>query len=235
MPIDYSKWDHLELSDSDEENKPRVIKLDRSQRIELGRDGYNIVSSTASAADPREIAAQYKFWKDHLKNGSVVARSHAFAQDRYDVCLLIALRDDARHGLEVEVTESHIRILAKGLEIFNKELFAKVKSDDDYVNWQIVRKYVDWNALESYCRNAGRGSLGTHMVFTEFYEQAFVEVDLKKQNNIEDCFLWWPKAFKDDVPSIRFETQGGTKFKESWNQAHEAFKQRVKSFEKVPL
>ncbi|GBE61391.1 nuclear movement domain-containing protein [Babesia ovata] len=235
MPIDYSKWDRLELSDSEEENKPRVIKLDRTQRVELGRDGYNIVSGTVNTGAPCEVATQYKFWKDHLKNGNVVVRSHAFSQDRYDICLLIAVREEARPGLEVEVTESHIRIIAKGVEIFSKEFFAKVKSDDDYVNWQIVRKYVDWNALESYCHNASLGASGADMVFTEFYEQMFVEVDLKKQNTIDECFLWWAKAFKDDVPSIRFESQGGTAFKESWNQAHEAFKQRVKSFQKVQL
>ncbi|GIX64170.1 SprA protein [Babesia caballi] len=196
MPIDYSKWDNLAVSDSDDDTKPHVIKLDPSQRVELGRGGYKILSGGASAGRRRDLSALSKFWKHHVKNGTVVVRSHAFSQDRYDICLLIAVRPEGRSRFEVTVTESDLQILCAGRVVFHKEFYAKVRSGDDFVNWQVVRQEVDWNALETYCESAGSGGPDAEITFTELYEQTFVEIELKKQTSIQDCFIWWPKAFK---------------------------------------
>ncbi|GFE55692.1 hypothetical protein BaOVIS_030960 [Babesia ovis] len=191
MPIDYSKWDNLELSDSEDERKPEVIKLDGTQQVELGKNGYKIISRDTKVTTTRDPTAVSKFWKQHVKNGNVVKGSHAFSQNRYEICLLIVVKAEGKPKFEVVVTDTRLRILRSGVEIFNREFYARVKDDDDYVNWKIVRQDVDWKALSAYCH-----SEGSNIVFTEFYEQTFIEVELTKYNKIEDCFIWWPKAFK---------------------------------------
>lgn len=196
MPLDYSKWDHIEVSDSDDDPRPRVIKLDGSERVELNHDGYNIVSDTRSVTRPVNLAELSNFWKKHVNNGMAYGRSHIFSQDRYDVCILIAVGAAGKSRFEVKVTESSLAISRGGSEIFNKELFAKVNTDDEMMNWQIVRKNIDWKALEQYCSSQRQCGDNINIEFTEFYEETFIEVDLKKHNDIADCFIWWPKAFK---------------------------------------
>ncbi|EDO05255.1 hypothetical protein BBOV_I001710 [Babesia bovis T2Bo] len=235
MPIDYSKWDNLELSDSDDDRKPNVIKLDGSQRVQLGRNGYNIVSNSPKVNTSHDLVALSKFWKKHVENGSVVERSHVFSQSRYEICLLIAVREEQNAKFDVVVTKSRLKILRSGVEIFNREFYATVKDTDDCVIWRIVRQNVDWKAIEAWCNSSQTQNSDKEITFTEFYQQSFIEIELTKENSIADCFIWWPKAFKDDEKSIKFVSKGGQTFMESWNQAHEAFRERVKNFEKVNL
>ncbi|ORM40416.1 uncharacterized protein BXIN_2171 [Babesia sp. Xinjiang] len=202
MPIDYSRWDNLELSDSDDDRKPKVIKLDPSQRVELGRDGYNIISSGTNATNPRDFAALSIFWKKHVENGGVVGRSHVFSQNRYEICVLIAVSAEDKHRFEVAVTESTLRILRSGIEILNKDFYTKVKDDDEFMNWKIVRQEIDWKALESYCRTSGPEGHDANISFTEFYEQTFIELELTKHSIIEDCVIWWPKVFKVSLKAL---------------------------------
>lgn len=233
MPLDYSKWDKLEVSDSDDDRRPRVIKVGQSEKVELSRDGYNIVPRSQGTAKPLDLVELSKFWKRRLKNGWAYRKSHIFSQDRYDLNVLVAVNSPGKAAFDVVVTETSITVLRGGIEILKKELYARVKTAEDMINWQLLKKQVDWDALHKYCSAQHEGK-DTSIQFTELYEQLFIDIDLKKDNNIADCFIWWPKLFKDDDEKINFKREGNN-FMDAWNEAHKQFKERIKTFEKIEL
>ena len=111
MPIDYSKWDKLEVSSSSEDEadapRPRVTRLDTPSRVTFGGKSVSASSKAAAVvADPSEIPPPStkppkstpannfpSFWTDHgglakLKDGEP---SLYWAQDRYTVTLRLEL------------------------------------------------------------------------------------------------------------------------------------------------
>lgn len=110
MPIDYSKWDNLEVSSSSEDEddapQPRVTRLDAPSSVTFGgKDGtVSAASKPAVVLAPKEIPKSAPSstknispsWTDHggllrakLKNGE--ERKLHWSQDRYSVTLRLEL------------------------------------------------------------------------------------------------------------------------------------------------
>lgn len=123
MPIDYSKWDNLECSDSEEEepsSAPRVTRLDEPSRVTFGGtvsdegtarvEAVNVVAvpettekqQNNKTSEDRPIAFQPSSPKGDLQSwtergGSLTTkdgRKLFWSQDRYSVHLRLQLRDN---------------------------------------------------------------------------------------------------------------------------------------------
>jgi len=112
MPIDYSKWDNLDVSsseDEDDESTPRVTRLDAPSRVTFGGKTDGLEFSAASPAVPPQLPLDVTTkgeetqqiptvappsWTEHgglLETTSDPNRRLYWAQDRYSVTLRLEL------------------------------------------------------------------------------------------------------------------------------------------------
>ncbi|AFZ80848.1 hypothetical protein BEWA_002550 [Theileria equi strain WA] len=226
MTIDYSKWDKLEVSEDEADYTPKVLKVNKDQQIVLGGNGYSI-QTTPRPSEPKDVSS---IWSKRLDNGAVFLNSHIYAQNRHEVTAFIAVEGS---NLNVDIGEKDIKIYSKGDLVFSRELYAKVRDGEEFWNWEITRLEVDWDELDTFSESLRNGT-STRLEFKNPKIEQFVEVNLQKLNEIQDCVIWWPKLFKDDEKEI-IVNRNESNFKQAWEKAHEMFKKRVGSFEKIEI
>lgn len=223
MTIDYSKWDKLEISEDEEDYTPKVLKVNKDQQVVLGGNGYSIQTTPK----PKDVS---NLWTKRLENGAVCVNSHVYAQNRHEVTALILARGS---NLNVEISEREIKVYGGSDLVLSREFYAKIKDGEEFWNWEVVRMEIDWDALDAFSESRRNGG-AQRLEFTNPKLEQFVEVNLQKLNEIQDCVIWWPKLFKDDVKETNVN-KNKSDFKKVWQEAHEMFKERIGSFEKIEI
>ncbi|XP_954244.1 uncharacterized protein TA20425 [Theileria annulata] len=260
MTIDYSKWDKLEVSDDDEESKINVTKLDKNQQVVIQNGGYSIVnksdnsnstqlsSNTGSGGNTSRLDLNKEWYKSVLY-GIVTVNSHIFTQDRYEVNFLLLINFDYLK-LQVKLDECSIKVynvkssndfsclegnFDKSAElILSKEFYSKIKEDENFWNWEIVTLDIDWEALKSFSNSVNKDKNSQcSLYFTKVERRKFIKVNVHKHVDIQDCFIWWPKLFKDDLEEIK--VVDNSEFSKVWDKAHEEFKRKISKFDKIPI
>nr|PVC50096.1 SprA protein [Theileria orientalis] len=230
MSIDYSKWDKIEVSDDEESHKLNVVKLNPNQQVILSKDGYKVKDSTDKKVIELEDVS--KEWYKRVLHGIVTVDSHFYSQDRYSVNFYILLNFDYKK-LTLKFNEISISLCDNEKEIMCKEFYSKIKKDESFWNWEIVNLEIDWKSLKEYSKKVNSEKLKPKLYFENRVKAKFIEVNVQKLVEISDCFIWWPKLFKDDVEEIRIVDN--SEFIKVWDEAHEKFREKVSNHEKIPI
>lgn len=241
MPIDYSKWDNLDVSSSSEDEddapkQPRVTRLDAPSSVTFGgKDG----SISASTKPPPAISSKPlpstkpsqpsptnntppSSWTDH---GSLVKegeRNFYWTQDRYSVTLRLELSQGEK--AKSVVVEGILPYADRWSAVGSTKPKLVCSSSDSSillegelphpVHLAEEDTHVDWSVL-----NEG--------------QQRFLVITLYKAVPMQGLTVWWRRPLtkfpEADLGEIRGESNKGTPaskdFLGAWEQAHKIFRE----------
>jgi hypothetical protein len=218
--IDYSKWDKLEISDSEDSDElmPQVERFAQPSSVSFGGGKVSVSSSapTQSIQPAQPPSAQpntpESFMQQITRNGG---RSETFywAQGRDMVTLRFTVPKDSKaKQVRIDLSERHIQVAAPD-RLLDAELAFPVKTDADSLEdfWEL-----EDNPLDSSTR--------------------LLSVTLKKSLLAlgEDATFWWNRVLLADQPldSSAFQdrrNKSAKNFKQVWDEAHAMFRERVKN------
>eukprot|EP00939_MAST-03C_sp_MAST-3C-sp1_P004608 g4608.t1 len=255
--VDYSKWDRMvkDLSDSDEEEErrhsPHVTTLDAPTAITFGGGpggrselaNGRLAKGVSSSVHDRGLEAKktgsFPRTNDGVcendswtRNGGVT-KTFLWSQSARGCRLHVPLmKTFPGRGakLTVSIVKSQLRIAFKSVDgqeniALDKTLAHSIKIERDKLG-RVPEECVDWNVV----RDKG----GKVLAFPDV--DAFVRIQLVKADVCDGMNIvhWWPRVFEDqepiDVRSIedRTASSGGKSFRDAWEKAHEAFKEKTK-------
>lgn len=215
--VDYSKWDHIDVSDDDEDDvdvaataSPCVTRLDDGARVTIGPDGSSIIPHVSRKANCSSSGKIETSSSANCKNGWS-CDLYSWSQDRYEVKVqssALPLTTKAS-DVSLKVTEKSIQVTLQGMLLFGGELQHSIAIDDD----DLSSGGIDWEV-----------STGEHGRFITFA--------LRKKSPIPGSFIWWKRLFTSDpdIDTSVIEGRSGTiGASDAWEKAHELFRQRVAS------
>ena len=230
--IDYSKWDHLEDSDSDEEQlEPLVTRLETPSRITTTPDGTFHVSQQQQQQQSiqeetiMEVATDTETLETEswtTNGGHVVEEPYNlyWSQDRRFVSL--------RFQLPSDIVIKHITLKWTGKIYDYTDRQAAVGSDNT-ASFQILQEQ----------RVILEGDLPHPIHFNEDEEELDWEIDndhkgckyllltLSKALPMAGMTRRWNRPLKQVLPLETKETTTNPQFQQAWDQAHRMFKEKM--------
>jgi len=230
--VDYSKWDKLECSDSEDEERPRVEKFDSAQSVSFGGDldgDVEIVPESAhkealerenreanaasnpAPKDPKPPAPKPAAPKvvEWTRNGGKTDR-YLWSQTKDTVTVAAFVPQDSKgKDVTMRVSGTHFLLWCQGISI-EGELFYPVVKEEDPLDWEL----------------------------TEAEGRRVVTMTFRKDQERLPGVLWWKSFLKGDE-EIAIETVKDRKqtpgLNELWKQAHAQFKQKVRNVERQTI
>ena len=239
--IDYSKWDHLEVSDSEDEEDdgPRVTRLEQPSRVTLSPSGeVAIATGAASKKAPTRPAvtnapassSSSTIPQAWTEKGGITKLAHnntslVWTQDRTSVTLRFALSTNQKKWQvtlrgQLSYADRHV-----GVSSTTKATLA-VQNDSQSLLPPTALPYpvhaaqddedgdaVDWT-MERAPNN-----------------QAYLCVTLYKAVPMEGVVVWWSRPLEgtDEITLDWRDTPATSKFQEAWDQAHQQFREKLQS------
>ena len=244
--IDYSKWDNLEVSDSDEEesNTPRVTKLDRPSRITTLSDGSVLIQETHQSApatsrvdektSPTTAATTNKIpsaWTDKGGTTTIFTDNNNdtndvyWSQDRYTVTIPIAIYNAAIRSVHVKgmlpYADGHC---ATGST--PACLVVQRQDENGTVWWQDdLPHFVHGSQNEEDEVDWSVERLSD--------KKRFLTIVLYKAVPCEGLTLWWKRPFMQcpEIDLSAWRPTGGSSqaFQHAWEEAHKQFQANVQT------
>ena len=243
MPIDYSKWDNLDVSSSEDEDdapQPRVTRLDAPSSVTFGGKGGEI-SATAkppsasplpsSKESPKSKTAKttvQSSWTDHggllrAKSNSGEERNLYWSQDRYSVTLRLEL------GKGEKVKSVVVDGILPYADRWSAVGSTKVK---------LICKSGQEVLLEGELPHAvhlAEEDLAVDWSVEDEQMHRFLVVTLHKAVPMQGLTVWWrrplmsfPEADLTDIRGDDKSKQQGAASKEfldAWEEAHKIFRE----------
>ena len=247
MPIDYSKWDNLDVSSSSEDEDdaatPRVTRLDAPTSVTFGgKDGSISAAATPSQA-PKSASTKPSLptststrpttskkstptsWTDHgglvkAKTNEGRERSLHWAQDRYSVTL----------RLELQSGEKVKSVTVDGILPYS-DRFSAVGSTKP----KLVCSSGAEILLEGELPHPVHLSEDDDDVVDWSIEDTggrFLVITLHKAVPMQGLSVWWRRPLMEfpevDMNAVRGESNQGNaskEFLEAWEQAHKIFRE----------
>ena len=243
MPIDYSKWDNLDVSSSEDEDdapQPRVTRLDTPSSVTFGGKGGEI-SATAKtpSASPHPSSKETpkskttktslpSSWTDHggllrAKSNSGEERNLYWSQDRYSVTLRLELGE----GEKVK------SVVVEGILPY-ADRWSAVGS----TKAKLVCKSGEQVLLEGELPHAvhlAEEDLAVDWSVEDEQMYRFLVVTLHKAVPMQGLTVWWRRPLMSfpeaDLTVIRGDDkskqQGAAskEFLDAWEEAHKIFRE----------
>lgn len=212
--VDYSKWNKLsaELSDSDDDLPlPKVTRLDGHERVSIGKQGVSIAPKAAAPAtnsSSREAGDE-----SHYINDGASGRFE-WRQSKHEVFL--------RVKVDLQTRSQDVRIIYEPLSrslsvhcgtavIVHGTLKYDVQMEDGIVEWELIT----------------------------LLSERYISLVLRKKCPLERAVIWWSSVFtadeQIDVTAIAERTLIAQDFKETWDEAHRKFREKVKASNRTEI
>lgn len=213
--VDYSKWDSFaaDLSDSDDDGKPIVTKLNDRSKVHIGPSGVSITSNTdeslsnSLSLNQATLESTKKLSFEKSDNGGTTDLFH-WNQTRYEVQIYALLPKEAR-ACDVKVQyDPESKLLEFSLresKIFGGILNYPIEGMADDIDWEIKRTATNGQDNKS------------------------LFVTLKKKSIISNATVWWSCIFIGDpeIDVTQIKGRGKQPDMSIWEQAHSMFKERI--------
>jgi len=252
MPIDYSKWDNLEISSSSEDEddapQPRVTRLDTPSSVTFGGKGGTIsatsnpASSLASKEIPESGPASSKSippsWTDHggllqATSNNVEEQNLYWSQDRYSVTV----------RLELGPGEKVQSVQVEGILPFADRWSAVGSTKPKLVC--ISGKAVLLEGELPHPVHLEEDDSGVDWSVENEQKHRFLVVTLRKAVPMQGLTVWWRRPLTQfpeaDLATIRGENNskqqcGASKdFLEAWEEAHKIFRENKQKRDRKPM
>lgn len=223
--VDYSKWDSFgdDLSDSDEDRKPTVTKLNDRSKVHIGPNGVTItaddVVKSSSLSEKCTTLVTIKKSSNKSKNGGKTD-SFDWSQDRYEVLIqasLPLLPSGARVPditLKYDVESQILEFSLDKLILLGGTLRYPIEGLAEDIDWEMKR------------------------INTDEHEENVLHVTLRKKVVIANATIWWSCVFVGDPEIDLASIEGRDKSLSAptaWAQAHAMFKDRISKRELIEV
>lgn len=204
--VDYSKWRNIQDSDSDENDvKPSVTTLTQGEKITIGPSGVMIATA-------EKESEQVKTIKINPYNNET--SSYCWGQSRSEIFVKIPMTLDLKaSSIRVTITQKQINISSPPHIILEGELRYDIENSEDYIDWELV----------------------------SMDRVKYMTINLQKKCYIPGSVVWWDCLIVGDetidVAAIpqRQSNSSIQAYNNVWNEAHEAFKKKVQTIEKIDV
>ena len=239
--VDYSKWDHFEVSDSDDDSDddgmshtPHVTRLDQGTRVTFGQQGVSFTTPPAPAAaapakappakTEEEVVAARR--RELTRNGGAEA-THLWSQTRDEVRIAVFVPAGTRaRDVRVDLAPRappHVAVAVRGACVLAAAVAHPFADDDDAL--AACYELRDYDAAHRVCvvelrkpRVAGAPASAVH---------------------------WWDRALATDTPRdpAAFpdadHTPAGVarqqQWAAAWAEAHRLFREKVRDQQPVVI
>lgn len=233
-PIDYSKWEKIIDSDSDADDTGIVTKVYNAASVTIGPDGIAVNDSRAkltasptpssTSATNRDEALTKKF----TRNGGKEGDSHWWSQT--DISAIV------RFPLPLGLKAKDIRDFCISEMCTN--------SDDSCSTHPFIRFSYSWMGATvsifkvfSHPLNLSPEVVdGCWELQDGFTGSRVLVVEVHKKVISEGVVLWWDRCFTTDTESLvdtksiqDRKKSNAEHFQQVWKDAHELFKQRIRT------
>lgn len=235
--VDYSKWDHIDVSDDSDEDEgrtfPKVTKFEKPGSIKISKEGVSFAESLPLTTKQSNINTSSSIvHNDSLlwRNGSKLEK-FVWSQTQTEVTVRFNVPADlAAKNIKIKFTDTktlhitEINSKAGSPYNFNGRFQYYIRSGDSLDS--DTDEYSDWEILT-------------------IQDQRYIVITLQKVSVIAGAVFWWDRVFEGD-PAIDVTTiadrrgqrpQGGqetlssadTSHSNVWEEAHKMFREKVAS------
>jgi hypothetical protein len=212
--VDYSKWDNIIDSDSDNDDSirkgPIVQTLQHGERVHIGPQGTEILDSKPSKTIVNSVQ---KSSERPTQNNIYINETSMYSwnQSRYDVKVKIPVESN------IKTSTIAIRIDAETKKI-------DITTGDNIILTGLLRFHVDIPEE------------GVDWELATIDNSKFILLTLQKRCYIQDSVVWWD-SFLVDGPKIDISNlkQRNTSLTSTWQEAHEMFRNNMKNMKKVDV
>ena len=241
--VDYSKWDHFEVSDSDDSDAdemsrtPHVTRLDQGTRVTFGQQGVSFTTpaapntattapaaATTTAPAETEEAVVARRRSELTRNGGAEA-THLWSQTRDEVRIAVFVPAGTRaRDVRVDLVarpQPHVAVAVHGARVLDAAVAHPFADDDDALD--ACYELRDYDAAHRVC-----------------------VVELRKPRVVgagDSAVLWWDRALACDTPrdAAAFpdadHTPAGVarqqQWAAAWAEAHRLFREKVRAQQPV--
>jgi hypothetical protein len=243
--IDYSKWDKIDCSSSEEEEdsgQPRVTHLDAPSTITRTSDGNLIIGGQQQPGPVNSSNKTNKYEEkiqDWSQNGGVVTTEAGsqlyWSQDRFSVCLRLLLPSTGIKGKDLRVELQGMipfrdRFSAVGNEhVSSLKLLWRDPTD------QATRTLLDGDlphtvhATEDEELDWGIDRVTDH---NSSEELSYWTINLPKAVPMQGVIIWWRRPLKqfEEIDTRQANPDDASKaqaFQKSWDEAHRQFREKM--------
>ena len=225
--MDYSKWDHIDVSDDEEDDYlPNVSKLDDNSKVEIGPQGVKLLDSNNNGTKDIIKSSNNAIPSSSSSSSNLMTRNGAklekfnWSQSRSDVTLYIAIGDTLSKSLSVKLTEGKtLEIIDKSnTQTILKETFKyEIDTRNDFLDESF--NIIDWEVKV-------------------FNNQRYIVIYFQKKSPISNASFWWDQVFLSDditidVASIPDRKMPSNELNQSfnsvWEQAHKMFREKIQA------
>jgi hypothetical protein len=213
--VDYSKWNNIELSDSDDDDsglKPKVTQLSNGERIQIGPNGSTIISDKGQPLNQPKVSKL----KCNVENGSY-CNNFNWSQNRYEVNIQsIVPYSTKASDVKLKVNEKQLEVFLHEALHFGGELAYTIDID----NTDTIYGGISWEVTD----------------YTS--ENRLLALTLTKKSPIPGSFIWWKHVFitdpEIDLNSIKGRS-GNISASNEWELAHKMFKEKISARDQIVI
>ena len=247
-PIDYSKWDklHYGSSSDEEENQPRVTKLNSPGKVTRTPDGTITFEKNATPVEKNATETPSKDKLTHNGGSYIDPKRNnqiLWSQDRYEVQISIPYCASSIHTKSITV-ECHGILPYENRYCATTNLLSNtVKDNETHGSLTIKGKNTNNDKITIF-----QGML-PHFIHSPEEEEDIewciettnsiknytnlIRITLLKAVPMEGVFIWWDQLVRDG-PKINLDLIEGRSgkekegsFKDVWNEAHDLFRKKM--------
>lgn len=241
--IDYSKWDHFQDSDDEEEqdtDAPHVTRLDQPSRITTtqGQEGFTVLSEekkkqAAAAASAVKANSSTDLPEAWTEKGGVAELPEAtihWTQDRYSVTMRVVAPEHISFCVKVEGILPYVDRNCAATTASSPRLVVSRK-DKKSASEQTVWFQGD---LPHAVHLAQDEEEDVDWTVERINGVPCLTLTLYKATPMVGVFVWWKRPLVQ-CPEIewRSETDANSSFQQAWEEAHEQFKTNVANKKKT--
>lgn len=240
QPIDYSKWENIEESDSEDVAPPiSSVRLSAPSTVHIGPCGASLVNPVEPPQPSSPFGKEFKplenapvetrdddeiLYECLSKNGGKEGDSHIWSQtdDSVTISFPIPLNIRAKDIFGFRIHE--VEIVRGGVILQRPQIEFSYKISDETVT--VVKEFYYPLKLDEDLLN-GCWELKT------INNQRFLIVQVFKMLVAIGVVVWWDRCFSTDTNLCNTNTiqsrkgTQGANFQQVWEEAHDLFKQRI--------
>jgi hypothetical protein len=260
MPIDYSKWDNIEDSDSDNDDNqamPQVTRLDAPSKVTFGGGSDTIIAepnaasaatAPASSTAPTSTSTTETKRKSQSTNptGAAVANNDKSSSWTEQGGLLQTKDDNRELHWSQDRYSLTIRLqLLEGEKIMSVQVENMLRYTERFTATGTTKPKLTIYGTDSKSILVGELPHPVHAcedddgdidwTIESTGNKRFVTVTLYKAVPMQGLFIWWKHPLQEypEIDIERSSNEGSQEFLKAWEEAHEMFK--AKKREKLEL
>jgi hypothetical protein len=244
--IDYSKWDRMEFSDddADEDDGPRVTRLEQPSHVTLSQTGEVSIRSQQSPGDTAEtiVSPSLSFpstkkeasgipssWTEKGASTALTdsggAQSVFWTQDRQIVTLRFRVPSD-RTSKDWKVSaKGMLKYADRNVGVSSEKPILKIAQGD----FVLVEKALPRHIHGPQDADKKEES-AVDWTIERSLEVAYVTVTLLKAAPMDGVVVWWNRPLEGAAEismDWRESSASATGFQQAWDEAHDRFRQKM--------